>query len=258
MKFLSAATVFLVAIASISGLNAQAILTFSGGNGSPLTITLTRSVTYTVNSGNCGGGAGAPFFIFDEAGNPFGGAATGLTGTMSFHKNADPNSPISAANSGATIPPSFTANDLYVYGLNSFASIGDTYVLSAGSVTTTGSIAGPPPAGGSFTTFVANSSGGLCTTNGVAAAPTAAGISVWGRVTTASGTPVGNALVSLTTPNGRASYARTDSFGYYRIGGATAGQTVVLEVTARRMRFAPRAISLNGSFEGGVNFTAAR
>ncbi len=60
-------------IALVPSAYGQAHLTFTGGNGTPLTTTLTRSVSYTVNTNGCAGGGG-PFFEFDEVGKTIGAA----------------------------------------------------------------------------------------------------------------------------------------------------------------------------------------
>src|SRR4028118_744809 len=112
LRFLIA-TVFVLAI-YIPVVHAQANLTFEGGNGSPLTITLQQSVTYTINNSNCS--AGGPVFIFDEAGNPFLGAFLPVTGTMTFFINGGTAQPITAAASGVTTANNISPNDIFVFG----------------------------------------------------------------------------------------------------------------------------------------------
>jgi hypothetical protein len=70
------------------------------------------------------------------------------------------------------------------------------------------------------------------------AAPTAAEAWVAGRVVTAVGRGVSGARVRLSGAGGQAAYAVTNPFGYYRFAGLTAGETYVVEVSAKRYTFA--------------------
>jgi hypothetical protein len=89
-------------------------------------------------------------------------------------------------------------------------------------------------------------------------APTAANASVSGRVTTADGQGIRNALITVTgnslmTPI----TVQTGSFGYYTINGLRAGETYVVTVASQRFTFtAPsRVISLVDNVED-ADFTA--
>ena len=70
-------------------------------------------------------------------------------------------------------------------------------------------------------------------------APTSAEASIGGRVTTANGSGIRNAIVKLT--GGRLTeprYVATGSFGSYAFDGLAVGETYVIQVSAKRFRFA--------------------
>ena len=89
--------------------------------------------------------------------------------------------------------------------------------------------------------------------NGVAAcekgaveisAPTAAAVSVSGRVMTASGRGLSNALVYLTTQSGETRISRSSAFGYYHFDDVAAGQTVIISVVSKRYQFTPQVVNV--------------
>ncbi len=89
-------------------------------------------------------------------------------------------------------------------------------------------------------------------------APTAANASVSGRVTTADGRGIRNAILtisggSLTTPR----FVRTGSFGYYSFEDLPAGETYVVTISSKRYIFSnpSRVITLNDSITD-ADFTA--
>lgn len=71
-------------------------------------------------------------------------------------------------------------------------------------------------------------------------APTAANVSLSGRILTANGAGIRNALVRLTGINGLVAQpvVQTGPFGYYRFTGVEAGQTYIITVTTKRYRLA--------------------
>jgi hypothetical protein len=159
-SLLTVAATFVLLSGSARG---QANLTFSGGNGSPLSLTLNQPVVYTITTGFSVG----PFFIFQNVGNPFNGAGGTVLGTISFTINGGASQVIYTINSGVNVGV-VTANDLYIFGSEPGANAGDIIFLSAGTLTTTGNVAAPPPANGSYTTFITDGSGNLVSTNGIA------------------------------------------------------------------------------------------
>lgn len=73
-------------------------------------------------------------------------------------------------------------------------------------------------------------------------APTAAAVTVGGRVMTADGRGIRNAMLTLTDQNGNVRQAISSSFGYYRFPDVMAGETYVLTVRSKRYRFEPSAV----------------
>jgi hypothetical protein len=240
LQFIIAA--FIALVIYIPVVHGQANLTFSGGNGSPLTITLQQSVIYTINNSQCAGGG--PVFVFDATGNPFQGLFLPVTGTITYSINAGAAQPINSAASG-TSANNISSDDIFVFGAQTGATDGSTIVLNAGTVMTTSSVNGPLPTNGSFTTFITDGNGFLCSTNGVALPPTAASVSISGRVLTSSGRGLAKALVQLTDSEGNTRTARTNPFGFYRFEDVQAGQTVILTVVSKQFQFAPQVLNLN-------------
>jgi hypothetical protein len=250
VQILTAAIIVLAVY--VSAAQAQANLTFSGGNGTPLTITLQQSVSYTINNAQCV--SDGPIFIFDETGNPFSIGTQFVTGTISFSINGGAAQAIIRARSGATVN-NISANDIYIYDAQPGAPSGSTVVLSAGTLRTNNNVAGAPPASGSFTTFITNGTGVRCSTNGVATVTTASSVSISGRVLTASGRGLAKAAIYLTDLQGNRRVARTNSFGYYRFSDIAAGQTVTIEVVSKRYQFAPQVVNVMEEIDD-LNFAA--
>jgi len=86
---------------------------------------------------------------------------------------------------------------------------------------------------------------------------TAANVSLGGRVATAQGVGINNAVITLTDQNGNTRTARTGSFGNYRFNDLQAGQTYVLTVTRKGYSFdqSTQIINLDTDF-AEANFIA--
>ncbi len=67
--------------------------------------------------------------------------------------------------------------------------------------------------------------------------PTAADVSISGRVLTADGRGIVNAIVTLRNQAGEIRTVQTGSFGYYAFDGVASGQDYVISVISRRFRF---------------------
>ena len=132
----------------------SAPLTFSGGSGSPLTITLPQPVTYVVTSGPAGA-----LFDFEGVGNIFGGTLN-LSGTLNYTINGGAPISINAGNTGSTTG-TIAPTDLILFHnpLPGNVNIGDTIVLSAGSVTTAINIPAAAPANGNYSAILVDPSG---------------------------------------------------------------------------------------------------
>jgi hypothetical protein len=84
---------------------------------------------------------------------------------------------------------------------------------------------------------------------------TAAGVSISGRVVTPAGDGVRGARVTLTDGAGNARTALTSSFGFYSFSDVTAGQVVVVSVSAKRYSFVAQVLNVSEAVEN-LNFTA--
>lgn len=78
---------------------------------------------------------------------------------------------------------------------------------------------------------------GIDTFQYIPAVVTAASVLVSGRVTTATGKGVRNALVILTSSNGESNTAITNAFGYYRFVDVSVGETYIFTVSSKRQGF---------------------
>ena len=89
------------------------------------------------------------------------------------------------------------------------------------------------------------------------AAPTAASVEIGGRITTAEGRGIRNALVTLTEADGTSRTVVSGSFGHYRFADVSAGQTVTIEVSSKRFVFTQPGQILNVTEEQkDINFVA--
>jgi hypothetical protein len=145
--------------------HAQANLTFSGGLGTPLRLTLNAPVTYAVTT--AGAASNAPFFVFQGVGNVFGGTPS-VSGTVTFSINGGAAQTFNILGSGGS-GNSLAATDAFLYGSLPGLAVGNVVVLTAGTLTTSSNFVSAPPAGGSFPTFIIDGSGNkLDAVNGVA------------------------------------------------------------------------------------------
>lgn len=80
--------------------------------------------------------------------------------------------------------------------------------------------------------------------------PSAANVSVSGRVLTAEGQGVRNAVVTITDSTGVSRSARTASFGFYRFNDVRSGETYVISVSSKRYVFTPRTINVTDEVTG--------
>lgn len=77
--------------------------------------------------------------------------------------------------------------------------------------------------------------------------PTAARVSISGRVTALNGRPVSRAFVQILDASGVQRSVFTNVFGRFRFEGIEAGQTYIVDVRHRTLRFAPLIVSANDS-----------
>ena len=144
--------------------SAQANLSFSGGGGNPLAITLAGPVNYTITSVPS---VTSPFFVFAGVGNLF-GAFPVVSGSITYSVNGAGSFALTQAASGF-VSATVAANDMYFFGTFSAFAIGDVVRLNAGTLTTTGNFAGAAPSAGAYGTFINQDNGTTVSTRGVSA-----------------------------------------------------------------------------------------
>jgi hypothetical protein len=138
----------LVVVASASPAVADAVqVNFSGGAGTPLTITLPQPISYTVTPFVA---AVPPAFVFKDVGNimpgPFLTGEFGpVSGTLSYTVNGG--SALSINRAGTVSFGIVDGDDLTIGFSDDFAgvTVGDVIILSSGSVTTDFNVAAAPP-----------------------------------------------------------------------------------------------------------------
>ncbi len=167
---------FLTAIAVLGSLaiatapaQAQANLVFSGGNGTPLTISLTSPVTYTVTKAT----RGVPYFTFDAVGLPAipnNPVASGYEFVGSWTYSINGAAPVLLDELGTDYSGgNTTADDLFIgRGLDMRFAVGNTVTLNATTITTRVNIPGATPVSGTYHTFVGNLSGTTIATSNAA------------------------------------------------------------------------------------------
>jgi hypothetical protein len=84
---------------------------------------------------------------------------------------------------------------------------------------------------------------------------TAAEVSVSGMVMNSSGAGISGASVKITGMDGSSRAVIANAFGYYRFDNVAVNETYVLEASAKRSRFDPQIVNVNGEMTG-VNFIA--
>lgn len=89
----------------------------------------------------------------------------------------------------------------------------------------------------------------------IPAIPTAANVSVSGRILTANGTGLRNAIVSMTDANGNTRTTRTSSLGYYQFADVEVGETYIVAVQSKRFVFSPQVVAVNDNI-ADLDFTA--
>jgi hypothetical protein len=163
--------------------HAQADLTFSGGQGMPLVLTLNAPVTYLVTTAAASGHA--PFFDLQGLGNLFANPAVGIT--ITFTINTGVAQMLYNINSGPMFG-SVASTDAYLYGTFPGVAVGDTVVLSAGTLTTSGNFAAAAPANGSYPTFLFDDNGiKLDAADGVSGGTAAPEPSTWALLLSSAG-----------------------------------------------------------------------
>ena len=87
--------------------------------------------------------------------------------------------------------------------------------------------------------------------------PTAATVTVGGRVTTAGGAGIRNALVSITFPSGETRSTLSGTFGYFHFDDVEVGASYMFSISSRRFVFSQPTLALRINEErDDINFVA--
>ena len=149
---------------------AQALLSFTGGSGAPLTLALLSPVTYTVTANSNGIGPG---FIFQNVGDLLGNSNPQITSTITYSVNGGALKTLSNAVT-SYVGGDVSATDMLVFSdFADFSTLfaGDTVTLQSGTLTTTGNVAVAAPADGSYDTFLIDGTDAKISGPGSSAAP---------------------------------------------------------------------------------------
>jgi hypothetical protein len=166
----------------------------------------------------------APFTLANGyLGQPYNQVITAAGGTNTYSFTID---------NPANLPPGLTFSSSYS-GIQKNAFLIPT--------DTTATLTGVPTQPGNYSFRISVSDGAGNGSSNVynirVFAPTAAFVTLGGKVSTASGRSIGNALVTLTNSNGEIRAALTNQFGNYRFSDVQAGETYVLTVNAKGYQF---------------------
>ena len=148
--------------------HAQANLTFSGGLGAPLRLTINAPILYVVTTAPA---SLSPLFIFQGVGNVTSGTRFDVTGTITFTVNGGPAQTLDGLLSGFN-RNNISPTDTYILGSLPALVANDRVMLTAGTLTTINNFAGAVPASGSYPTFLTDAQGNkLNAVNGVSVVP---------------------------------------------------------------------------------------
>jgi hypothetical protein len=89
----------------------------------------------------------------------------------------------------------------------------------------------------------------------VVSATPIASVTIGGRVLTADGRRVRNALVRLNAADGSSKTVMSGPFGYYRFANVQAGQSVTIQVLSKQFAFQPQTVNVSGDV-ADLNFIA--
>lgn len=152
------------AAAPLFSASAQANLSFSGGSGNPLAMTLLGPVQYTITSTP---DSPLPFFVFTGTGNVFGASPT-VSGSMTYSVNGLGSFGLTTAKSNFA-SSTITVNDMYLYGTFQTLVIGDIVRLNAGTLTTVGNFAAAAPTSRAYATYINDDNSSTRSSPGVGA-----------------------------------------------------------------------------------------
>jgi len=150
-SFLAAAIAALFLSASAYAADPLADLSFTGRDGSPLTVTLNLPVSFLITTG----GDLSPVLIFQGVGDLLHGAGFEVTGNITFTINGGDAQSFNSAGSGFE-GGAFQATDLYFYGDFGSLVVGDTVVVSSGTLATLSDVNAIAPDNGLYSAILAD------------------------------------------------------------------------------------------------------
>jgi len=152
-------------------------LAFSGGDGAPLTITFSTPIYFEVTTEPVGSGPG---FVIAGLGDFFDGGYWSAGGTVTYSINGGTPYSFTTINSGY-VWGDIAAADTYFFNLEQVTTsrihLDDRILLSAGTLTTTASLASSAPADGTYDMFIMDAYGALIGTG--VAVPEPATTAAW-------------------------------------------------------------------------------
>jgi hypothetical protein len=150
----------LVTVACLAGLAAVAAplaraeidLSFSGGDGTPLSVTVVTPLVYVITGPT---DPDAPYFIFKGVGNFLDDSFPSVaSSTITYSVDGGPTMSVDIENVGATAG-SVSADDFYLFpSVLPGVSTGDTVILYPGTITTADAVAALAPANGLYQSFI--------------------------------------------------------------------------------------------------------
>ena len=151
--------------APLFSVSAQANLSFSGGSGNKLVMTLSGPVQYTINSVSL---LQLPTFVFQGTGNIFPSMLPSFTGSITYSVNGVGAFALTQMGSGFT-GGAVAANDIFLFGVLQPLplAVGDVVGLSAGTLTSVSSFAAAAPTSGAYKTFIIEDGGVSRSTLGI-------------------------------------------------------------------------------------------
>ena len=151
------------------------------------------------------------------------------------------------ANISAQTGGDFTITQSVIAAGGGQQSAGGTFSLDG---TSGPSLAGTPVSNGNFSV-----ASGFWTAGSLS--PTAAAVRVGGRVMTAEGSGIRNAVVTMIDENGQRRGTLTGKFGAFKFDDVAAGETYIFIVSARRFTFSqPTQVVSVLEETGEINFIA--
>lgn len=217
------------------------------------TVVALTNGNYVVGSPHWSWGA-----ITDAGAVTFGNGTTGISGAVSPSNSLFGTSPYDLVGDVFATPNgNYIVLSRYWDYLGGFANLGAVTGASGnvgvtGAISSSNSVLGLSPDSGLLTTFVFDSANnqiivGHTRDNEITisrpfAPTTAANISISGQVVNGE-TSVPHASVTLTDSQGNVWTAKTSSFGYFKFEDVRAGQTLIIQVTAKGLVFNPQVIT---------------